>query len=46
MQKIGDYLNFPGGGTQFKEGVTSYIQFIERVRVYWLNLKSTVLILS
>ncbi|XXG39786.1 hypothetical protein AAC387_Pa01g0656 [Persea americana] len=31
VQKIGDYLNFPGGGTQFKEGVTSYIKFIERI---------------
>lgn len=39
----GDYLVFPGGGTQFKEGVTNYIDFIEKV-VYefpllnWLSL--------
>ncbi|CAL0327921.1 unnamed protein product [Lupinus luteus] len=27
--KSGEYLVFPGGGTQFKEGVTHYINFIE-----------------
>lgn len=31
VQTSGDYLVFPGGGTQFKEGVTSYIQFLEQV---------------
>ncbi|KAM0941230.1 putative S-adenosyl-L-methionine-dependent methyltransferase [Dioscorea sansibarensis] len=31
VRKSGDYLVFPGGGTQFKEGVTSYIQFIEQI---------------
>ncbi|XP_039132297.1 probable methyltransferase PMT23 isoform X1 [Dioscorea cayenensis subsp. rotundata] len=31
VRKSGDYLVFPGGGTQFKEGVTSYIQFIEKI---------------
>lgn len=31
VRKSGDYLVFPGGGTQFKEGVTSYIKFIEKV---------------
>ncbi|XP_020571741.1 probable methyltransferase PMT23 isoform X2 [Phalaenopsis equestris] len=30
VRKSGDYLLFPGGGTQFKDGVNSYIQFIER----------------
>ncbi|KAE7996573.1 hypothetical protein FH972_001284 [Carpinus fangiana] len=30
VRKSGDYLVFPGGGTQFKEGVTSYIEFIEK----------------
>ena len=29
--KSGDYLVFPGGGTQFKEGVNHYIEFIEKV---------------
>ncbi|KAG0490533.1 hypothetical protein HPP92_007396 [Vanilla planifolia] len=30
VRKDGDYLVFPGGGTQFKEGVSNYIQFIEQ----------------
>jgi len=29
--KSGDYLVFPGGGTQFKEGVNHYAEFIEKV---------------
>ncbi|KAL2936541.1 putative methyltransferase PMT23 [Bienertia sinuspersici] len=28
--KSGNHFVFPGGGTQFKEGVTNYIQFIEK----------------
>lgn len=28
--KKGDFLVFPGGGTQFKDGVTNYINFIEK----------------
>ncbi|PKA55326.1 putative methyltransferase PMT23 [Apostasia shenzhenica] len=31
VRKSGEYLVFPGGGTQFKEGVKSYIQFIEQI---------------
>ena len=31
MVKSGDYLVFPGGGTQFKEGVNHYTEFIEKV---------------
>ncbi|OAY69039.1 putative methyltransferase PMT23 [Ananas comosus] len=31
VRRSGDYLEFPGGGTQFKQGVTRYIQFIERI---------------
>ncbi|RRT65186.1 hypothetical protein B296_00013565 [Ensete ventricosum] len=31
VRKSADYLVFPGGGTQFKEGVSSYIEFIEQV---------------
>uniref|UniRef100_A0A0A0KP65 Methyltransferase n=1 Tax=Cucumis sativus TaxID=3659 RepID=A0A0A0KP65_CUCSA len=27
--KVGEYLNFPGGGTQFKDGVDRYINFIQ-----------------
>ncbi|KAK6929503.1 putative S-adenosyl-L-methionine-dependent methyltransferase [Dillenia turbinata] len=29
VRKSGDYLVFPGGGTQFKDGVTKYVEFIE-----------------
>ncbi|XP_038892211.1 probable methyltransferase PMT23 [Benincasa hispida] len=28
--KLGEYLNFPGGGTQFKDGVDHYIYFIQK----------------
>ena len=31
VRKSGDYLVFPGGGIQFKDGVISYVEFIERV---------------
>ncbi|KAK4799698.1 hypothetical protein SAY86_025063 [Trapa natans] len=31
VQKDGDYLIFPGGGTQFKHGVSKYIELIENV---------------
>ncbi|XP_068667989.1 probable methyltransferase PMT23 [Aristolochia californica] len=31
VTKSGDYLVFPGGGTQFKQGVDSYIGFIEGI---------------
>ncbi|KAK1572609.1 hypothetical protein Q3G72_035211 [Acer saccharum] len=31
VQKSGDYFIFPGSGTQFKEGSTSYIEFVEKV---------------
>ncbi|KAI3908524.1 hypothetical protein MKX01_009326 [Papaver californicum] len=30
VRKSGDYLVFPGGGTQFKDGVMNYINFIEK----------------
>ncbi|KAA8534032.1 hypothetical protein F0562_031549 [Nyssa sinensis] len=30
VQKSGDFLVFPGGGTQFKDGVTHYINLIEK----------------
>ncbi|KAJ4978827.1 hypothetical protein NE237_009607 [Protea cynaroides] len=30
VRKSGDYFVFPGGGTQFKGGVKSYIEFIEK----------------
>ncbi|OWM69927.1 probable methyltransferase PMT23 [Punica granatum] len=30
VQKKGDYLVFPGGGTQFKYGVSKYIELIEK----------------
>lgn len=29
--KSGDYLVFPGGGTQFKQGVTHYVESIEKI---------------
>ncbi|KAG2618652.1 hypothetical protein PVAP13_3NG079718 [Panicum virgatum] len=31
VTRSGDYLVFPGGGTQFKDGVGKYIQFIEQI---------------
>lgn len=31
MVKSGDYFVFPGGGTQFKDGVDHYIESIEKV---------------
>ncbi|OMO50040.1 putative S-adenosyl-L-methionine-dependent methyltransferase protein [Corchorus capsularis] len=30
VRKSGDYFEFPGGGTQFKNGVNSYIDFIQK----------------
>ncbi|CAN8287108.1 unnamed protein product [Cochlearia groenlandica] len=30
VKKAGEYLVFPGGGTQFKFGVTHYVEFIEK----------------
>ncbi|XP_052186479.1 probable methyltransferase PMT23 [Diospyros lotus] len=30
VRRSGDYLIFPGGGTQFKDGVTHYIEFIKK----------------
>lgn len=33
VRKSGNYFVFPGGGTQFKAGVTRYIQFIEQVDI-------------
>ena len=31
MKVSGEYLTFPGGGTQFKHGALHYIEFIEGV---------------
>lgn len=31
VKKIGNYFVFPGGGTQFRDGVNRYIEFIEQV---------------
>ncbi|ONM36715.1 putative methyltransferase PMT23 [Zea mays] len=31
VRKSGNYFVFPGGGTQFKNGVASYIKFIEQI---------------
>lgn len=39
VRKSGDYFVFPGGGTQFKEGVSSYIEFIEKVH-HFVALRS------
>ncbi|KAE8695678.1 putative methyltransferase PMT25 [Hibiscus syriacus] len=30
VRKSGDYFSFPGGGTQFKDGVNYYIDFIQK----------------
>lgn len=45
VTKSGDYLVFPGGGTQFKDGVTRYIQFIEQTMpaIQWGTHTRTVL---
>lgn len=34
VRQSGDYFVFPGGGTQFKEGVGNYIKFVEKVKNY------------
>ncbi|KAD5962122.1 hypothetical protein E3N88_13595 [Mikania micrantha] len=34
VKRSGDYLLFPGGGTQFKEGVAHYVQYIEKL--WWV----------
>ena len=31
----GEYLTFPGGGTQFKNGALHYIDFIEQVSLHF-----------
>lgn len=31
VRKTDDYFVFPGGGTQFKQGVTHYIDFVQQV---------------
>ena len=36
VRKSGDYFLFPGGGTQFKEGVDSYVNSIEKVKYFFL----------
>lgn len=34
----GEYLTFPGGGTQFKNGALHYIDFIQQVITFlWLH---------
>ncbi|WCJ19938.1 S-adenosyl-L-methionine-dependent methyltransferases superfamily protein [Euphorbia peplus] len=37
VKKDGDLLLFPGGGTQFKDGVSNYIDFIEKASplIHW-----------
>ncbi|TKW26780.1 hypothetical protein SEVIR_3G213600v4 [Setaria viridis] len=45
VTRSGDYLVFPGGGTQFKDGVGRYIQFIEQTMpaIHWGTHTRTVL---
>uniref|UniRef100_A0ACD5T9R4 Uncharacterized protein n=1 Tax=Avena sativa TaxID=4498 RepID=A0ACD5T9R4_AVESA len=45
VTKSGDYLVFPGGGTQFKDGVGRYIQFVEQIMptIQWGTRTRTVL---
>jgi hypothetical protein len=38
VTKSGNYLVFPGGGTQFKDGVARYIQFVEQVHILICHL--------
>ncbi|GAY40481.1 hypothetical protein CUMW_052270 [Citrus unshiu] len=37
VRKSGDYFVFPGGGTQFKEGVSRYVGFVEKTlpKIKW-----------
>lgn len=45
VKVTGEYLTFPGGGTQFKHGALHYIDFIQEVRyiyIFLLALKLTV----
>ena len=37
--RSGAHFIFPGGGTQFKDGVGQYIQFIEKVHLLFWHLK-------
>ncbi|GJN14687.1 hypothetical protein PR202_gb01542 [Eleusine coracana subsp. coracana] len=45
VTRSGDYLVFPGGGTQFKDGVGRYVQFIEQIMpsIQWGSQTRTVL---
>ncbi|TVT97815.1 hypothetical protein EJB05_18624, partial [Eragrostis curvula] len=45
VRKSGNYFVFPGGGTQFKNGVTAYIRFIEQIlpNIQWGTHTRTVL---
>lgn len=45
VTRSGDYLVFPGGGTQFKDGVGRYIQFVEQIMptIQWGRRTRTVL---
>ncbi|KAM0878186.1 hypothetical protein ACQ4PT_035033 [Festuca glaucescens] len=45
VRKSGNYFVFPGGGTQFKAGVTRYIRFIEQImpQIKWGTHTRTVL---
>lgn len=38
VKVIGEYLTFPGGGTQFIHGASGYINHIEQVRVSCISL--------
>ncbi|XP_066367143.1 probable methyltransferase PMT23 [Miscanthus floridulus] len=45
VTRSGDYLVFPGGGTQFKDGVGRYIQFVEQIMptIQWGRRTRTIL---
>ncbi|KAF6164860.1 hypothetical protein GIB67_017063 [Kingdonia uniflora] len=45
VRKSGEYLEFPGGGTQFKDGVENYIEFIEKTfpSIKWGNRTRVIL---
>uniref|UniRef100_A0A0E0JQI8 Methyltransferase n=1 Tax=Oryza punctata TaxID=4537 RepID=A0A0E0JQI8_ORYPU len=45
VRKFGNYFVFPGGGTQFKAGVTKYIRFIQQImpNIQWGTHTRTVL---
>lgn len=41
VKVTGEYLTFPGGGTQFKHGALHYIDFIQEVKCIYILCQLT-----